>query len=704
MHRLLKRQIKKYLPTEYVNNNDIDTFLSSIDDAYKDFDESYIQLERTLELSAKESFRELSYFKDALNSSAIVTISDYNSNVRFVNDQFIDITGFSRKDVIGKSHRILNSTDHTRDFFFKIWKQISSGYIWKGEMKNLKKDGTEYWARVTIVPLKNKHGDPIKYLTIMNDISKEKEAEEAKLEIQKKLEEHQRFINTVTNSSPNIIFVYDPINKRDIYSNRSVFVDLGYTVEQIEDFGEGIFTKILHEDDKENLANFLFELSASVEDITLELEYRLKDAKGNWQWFLDNSTIFRRSADGKPIELIGTSLNITSRKLAEEELVTAKRIAENAAKIKSDFLSNMSHEIRTPMNAIMGLTEILMDAGFEGQDLENLKIIRLSSENLIVIINDILDFSKIDAGKVNIQSIPFLVDEQLNLIRKSVENKVISNKVRLVIAAENNVPKGLIGDPYRLNQVLLNLLSNAVKFTHKGKVELNISVADVISEDRLTLCFKVIDTGIGIPDDKLDTIFESFTQANLFTTRNYGGTGLGLAISLKLVDLMGGTINVESKEGIGSVFTLNIPFTIADKIIKTKKAKSKKFSKSLKEIKILVVEDQRINQMVIKQILNKWNNPHEIVSNGQEAIEILGKEDFDLVCMDLQMPVCDGFEATRKIRSKEVNVRNHNIPIIALSADALPETREKVLDAGMNDYITKPPDLEELYKKIIQFF
>ncbi len=539
---------------------------------------------------------------------------------------------------------------------------------------------------------------------VIGSMQKWFELNKEKHEIQKKLEEHQRFIKKVTTSSPNIIFVYDPISKQNIYTSRNIYTELGYSDEQIEENGDKMFSRIIHPDDEEKVNGFINQLLNSDEDVTLETEYRLMDAKGDLQWFLDKSSIFKRSPEGKPIELIGTSLNITARKKAEEELIAAKQVAEKAAKIKSDFLSNMSHEIRTPMNAIMGLTEILMDSGFKGQDLENLKTIMLSSQNLIVIINDILDYSKIDAGKVKVQSIPFLVDEQINLIKKSIENKGLKEKVKFLITIEKNVPPQLTGDPYRLNQILLNLLSNAVKFTHKGKVELNISVLNKLKGDKLTLCFKVIDTGIGIPEDKLDAIFESFTQANLFTTRNYGGTGLGLAISLKLVELMGGNIDVKSKEGIGSVFTTYIPFEISNKITPKKKTKNKKFNKSLKEIKILVVEDQRINQMVIKQILNKWDNPHEIVSNGQEAIDILGKKDFDLICMDLQMPVCDGFEATHKIRNKLVKVRNHDIPIIALSADALPETRQKVLDIGMNDYITKPPDLEELYKKIIQFF
>jgi len=516
---------------------------------------------------------------------------------------------------------------------------------------------------------------------------------EEKYAIQKELEEHQTFIKKVTESSPNIIFVYDPEKKQNIYTNRNIYEELGYTSEQIEEHGNGFFEKIIHEDDKEKINKFINRLLNSDKDIILEAEYRLKDAKGNWQWFLDKNTIFKRSNTGKPIEIIGTSFNITERKKIEEELIKAKKQAENAAKIKSDFLSNMSHEIRTPMNAIMGLTEILMDAGFQGQDLENLKTIKLSGDNLIVIINDILDYSKMDAGKVKVQSIPFLIEEQLSLVEKTIAKKVELSKVNFVIKTPKNIPKGLIGDPYRLNQILLNLISNAVKFTHKGKVELCISQVGETINNNIKLCFKVIDTGIGIPSDKLDAIFESFTQANLFTTRNYGGTGLGLAITQKLVELMKGSIDVESIEGIGSTFTVCIPFSIASDIESKPKAKTKKFNKSLKEIKVLVVEDQRINQMVIRQIFNKWDNSPKIA-----------QEDFDIVCMDLQMPVCDGFEATHIIRNKLEKVRNHNIPIIALSADALPETRKKVLDIGMNDYITKPPDLEELYKKIMQFF
>ena len=544
----------------------------------------------------------------------------------------------------------------------------------------------------------------LKLKSIISNMLKWLKLNSEKHTLQTKFEEHQRFVNKVTNASPNIIFVYDPINKKTIYSNRDLYTELGYTKKQIKEYGSGIFRKILHPEDEKKLDAFLNKLRNSDKDIILELEYRMKNAEGNWQWFLDRSSVFRRSAEGKPIELIGTSINITSRKKVEEELIEAKKIAENAAKIKSDFLSNMSHEIRTPMNAIVGLTEILLDSGFTGQDQENLKTIRLSADNLIVIINDILDYSKMDAGKVKVEPIDFLLEDQLTLIRRSIEKKVSAAKINFEIVTEKNVPKGLVGDPYRLNQVLLNLISNAIKFTHKGKVELNISVLDQVKDGKITLCFKAIDTGIGIPSDKLNTIFESFTQANIFTTRNYGGTGLGLAISQKLVKLMEGTIDVESKEGIGSVFTVCIPFMIAENIVQKKKTQQKKFNKSLKEIHILVVEDQRINQMVIKQILNKWSNPHVIVSNGEEAIKILGEQDFDLVCMDLQMPVCDGFEATNRIRNRLVKVRNHDIPIIALTADALPETRTKVMDIGMNDYITKPPDLEELYRKIIQFF
>jgi PAS domain S-box-containing protein len=540
-----------------------------------------------------------------------------------------------------------------------------------------------------------------KMTNLISSIQKWTKLQNEKKIIKTKLEENQHFINEVTKASPNIIFVYNLAKNKNVYTSRNVYKELGYSKSKIVEFGDDIFKKLLHPEDQQKLDAFFFNIKHSSNNRIIEFEYRLRDSLNEWQWFLDRTSVFKRDKNGDVLEIIGTSINITSRKKNEQSLLEAKQFAEKAAKIKSDFLSNMSHEIRTPMNAIMGLTEILMDSDFKGQDRENLEIIRQSASNLMVIINDILDYSKMEAGKVKIESVGFLLDDYLKLIRKSIEKKAKENNVEFVISKSSDVPAALIGDPYRLNQILLNLLSNAIKFTHVGKIELKISVIDYMDK-RLLLNFKVVDSGVGIPRDKLDTIFESFTQANVYTTRKYGGTGLGLAITKKLVTLMEGEIFVDSTEGKGSTFTVIMPFCVGEESIEYEKKAKNRFEKSFNDIRILVVEDQKINQMVIKQILGKWNTPYFIANNGKEAIDILSKEDFDLVCMDLQMPVCDGFEATKRIRTGKSHVRNPQIPIIALSADALPETKEKVFEVGMNDYITKPPDLELLYNKIKQ--
>ena len=705
-HRLLKRQIRKLLPQEYWDDPKINGFLESVDNAYRDFDSDYNQLERTLELSSKESFKELSNFKDALNSAAIVTISDYKGRILFANDKFLAKTGFSKEEILGTDHKKLNSTKLKSSFYAKIWKHIAKGQVWKGDILSLKKDGSEYWASIVIVPLLNSIGATVRYLTIIQDITEERRAKEEIKEYarnlenkNKELDESQRFINGVAKSSPNIIFVYNLKERKNIYVNRDVFTELGYTQKQIEKLGKKIFGRLLHKDDAVKLKNFFNTIEQDPGDGNIvEFEYRLKDAKGHWQWFLDRTTVFNRDENGRPAELIGTSVNITKRKKVEEELIKAKKDAEKAAKVKADFLSNMSHEIRTPMNAIMGLTEILLDSDFKGQDKENLEAIKQSAVNLMVIINDILDFSRIDAGKVVLENISFNLPKRLQLIEKTIDTRAKKAGIDFSIQCPNSIPQLLIGDPFRLNQILLNFLSNAVKFTHKGIVKLVVSLEELVG-DKISIRFAVSDTGIGISKDKLSSIFQSFTQANVYTTRKYGGTGLGLAISQKLTMLMGGKIDVSSEVGKGSTFTVVIPFKISDDSNKIVESARRQFDKSLNDIRVLVVEDQMINQMVIKQILNKWKTPHEIASDGEEAIKILAEKDFDIVCMDLQMPVMDGYEAARLIRTKKVNVRNHDIPIIALSADALPETRKRVLDAGMNDYLTKPPNLEELYEK-----
>lgn len=405
-------------------------------------------------------------------------------------------------------------------------------------------------------------------------------------------------------------------------------------------------------------------------------------------------------------EINGVSIfsqDITDKKKIEQDLLKAKNEAIAAAKAKSEFLSNMSHEIRTPMNAIIGLTELLLEEELQLHILENIKSIKYSADNLLVIINDILDFSKIEAGKVTFEQIDFDIRNRLEELRKTFEPRTKEKGLIFEISTDINVPEIIKGDPFKLNQILFNLVGNAIKFTSVGKIAVHTSISQK-TENMILVRFDISDSGIGIPANQQSKIFESFTQANTDITRIYGGSGLGLAITKNLVQLQHGNISMASKEGEGTTFTVTIPFTIGKLRKIADKNKKSIESADLSNLNILLVEDNLMNQFVAKQFFKKWENELIIASHGKEALAILKeRNDIDLVLLDLQMPEMSGFEVAAAIRGYDSEVKNPSIPIIALSADAFLETRRKVIEAGMNDYVTKPFKSEELFNKVLKY-
>ena len=423
-----------------------------------------------------------------------------------------------------------------------------------------------------------------------------------------------------------------------------------------------------------------------------------KDDKGN---VLGAAIVARDVTNQKRAEreLLEAKISAESAtKIAEEAKINAENAAitaESAVKAKQRFLSNMSHEIRTPMNAIIGFTKVILRTELTDKQKEYLSAIKISGDALIVLINDILDLAKVDAGKMTFEKTPFKMKSSITAMLHLFENKIQEKNLKLIKEYDNKIPDVLIGDPIRLHQIVLNLVSNAVKFTFQGKITVSV---DLLHEDdeKVILKFAITDTGIGISEEKIGTIFENFQQATSGTSLLYGGTGLGLAIVQQLVEPQGGSIFVNSIIHEGSTFSFTLPFqkTNADAELENEE---ELLDAEINNIKVLIVEDIPLNQLLMKTLLDDFGFERDIAENGQIAIEKIKEKDYEIILMDLQMPVMNGFEATEYIRK----TMNLSIPIIALTADVTTVDLAKCKAVGMNDYIAKPVDERLLYNKIV---
>jgi PAS domain S-box-containing protein len=427
-----------------------------------------------------------------------------------------------------------------------------------------------------------------------------------------------------------------------------------------------------------------------------------------------------RNASGEITGVTGVAIDITYHKVMEEmlrselnaneelarlhenKLIAEKSIAEEAVRVRQEFLANISHEIRTPMTGIIGLAEILSKTKLNAEQKKHLMSIITCSENLLLILNDILDYSKIESGRMTFEKMPFSLHEVIENSLSIFSNEAAIKNIELSSAIKENVPEIISGDSLRLSQVLNNLLGNAIKFTPSGSVSLTIGTANE-NEENITLVFGIKDTGIRIPHDKQKIIFESFIQAGSDTSRKFGGTGLGLAIVKKIVELQGGTIKLKSAIAKGSEFIFSIPFTRATEEEKRalKETSLKNLSADLSNLNILSAEDNEMSRMILQKHLSRWNSQPQFARNGKEAVELLKQNHFDLILMDIQMPEMDGYQATRIIRGMS-DSKKASVPIIGLTAHATDAERIKCMECGMNDYLSKPYRAEELLFKITE--
>jgi len=596
-------------------------------------------------------------------SSAAHVIIDRLGDIEYVNKAFCTLSGYGVDEAIGKNLREISGESAQA---LAMWESLGSGQEWQGEVQSRKKDGGKYWEHVFIAPLRDKSGKISHLVVTKEDISE-----------QRSMQQELHRLASFPEESANMIMEIN-LHGQITYANQACvnrFPAEGYDLNH--PLLQGLDSRLLHFDEKQ-WEDFSDELNSNGG----HFDRRVK--------FIPANRLFR---------IYG--FETTPMKEMEQSLQWAKHEAVEARRMKTFFVANMGHEIRTPLNAILGYADLMLMDAERPADKKRLGIIRRAGKNLLALINDILDFAKIEAGKLEIAQQEFSLRQSLNDLGQLFAPQAAEKGIDFRISGHGDMPDRVVGDSIRLNQILVNLLSNSFKFTEKGSITLQCNY------EGDTAIFTVADTGIGISREQQNVIFAEFQQGDSASTRKYGGTGLGLSITSRLVALMNGSIRLESDIGQGTVFTVRLPFQKSsspdtgsppepDVQISPEMLTSAMAGAGVK-LRILLAEDDEMNQNLICEMLRNLGLNTVVAANGQEALDRLEEADFDLLILDMQMPVLDGMQTIERIRK---NDRWNQLYVIALTGEVMPADKEKFLQAGCNDYLSKPLELGIFYRKI----
>jgi PAS domain S-box-containing protein len=559
---------------------------------------------------------------------------------------------------------------------------IETGEPFDREWQIIRQDGERLWVRV-IGHAEVRDGKTTRLYGVFQDVDERKQAE-------RKLREQEQRLNLAVNAAQLALWDYD-LARHSGFVNRRWTQMLGLDYESFRP-SVSEWSNLIHpEDRKEVMRKFHDHAEGKTE--FFNAEYRLRTRDEQWLWVRDNGCVVQRDGQGKPVRVSGLMQDITNSKTAEETLRENKEIAEAANRSKDEFLAMMSHELRTPLNGILGFADILRGTTMDEDQLEYVRMIRSSGVQLMDIITDILDFSKLQARKLDLEMSRFnprqCVRDAANTVRPMAEAK----NLKVTVEEGPDLPVSITQDGERIKQILVNLVNNGIKFTEEGGVRVTVDL-EKGHDLRNWLVIKVIDTGVGIPEDHMEDLFEPFVQVDSSLTRKHGGTGLGLSICKKLCDLLQGSLRVVSEVDEGSTFILRIPVELdphqEQEIARHETTPIPQQLAMRHPLEILVVEDDAINARLIAVLLKRLGYEPIFTTNGREALEVLEEKEVDLVLMDVQMPVLNGLEATQAIRRGRAGERNKGLHIIGLTALAMPLDHERCLESGMNDCITKP--------------